>query len=125
MQSNFPLVRDQRIGHSQTIFTNNVIAHLYFIRTVVETGSQIIVTSASQMAKHVAIVFLLNLFAKFCQKQRNSKPQNHKKRTVNTFDEEPHPEDSVNFLQSQNYTIFSIGADKIFALIQNNFAKKP
>ena len=45
---------------------------------------------------------LLNYFAKVCQKQKNSKPQNPKKRTVNTVDEDPHTEDSANFFNLQN-----------------------
>ena len=42
---------------------------------------------------------LLNQFANVCREQKNGKPQNSQKRTVNIVAEEPHPEDSVNFLQ--------------------------
>ena len=36
-----------------------------------------------------------------CRKQKNvnTKPQNSKKKMVSVVEEEPHPEDSVNFLQ--------------------------
>ena len=64
-------------------------------------------------------------FAKVCRKQKNSKPQNPKKRTVNTVDEEPHPEDSMSFLQSSKLyeSGYSSGQDNMFALIQNDSAK--
>ena len=44
---------------------------------------------------------LLNHFAKVCCKQKNmnTKPQDYKKKMVRVAEEEPHPEDSVNFLQ--------------------------
>ena len=45
---------------------------------------------------------LLNHFAKVCRKQlknTNTKPQDSKKKMVRVVDEEPHPEDSVNFVQ--------------------------
>ena len=44
---------------------------------------------------------LLNHFAKVCRKQRNTntKPQDPKKKIVRVVEEEPHPEDSLNFLQ--------------------------
>ena len=44
---------------------------------------------------------LLNHFAKVCRKQKNTniKPQDPKKQMVRVVEEEPHPEDSVNFLQ--------------------------
>ena len=44
---------------------------------------------------------LLNHFAKVCRKQKNVniKQQNSKKKMVRVVEEEPHPEDSVNFLQ--------------------------
>ena len=44
---------------------------------------------------------LLNHFAKVCRKQKNTntKPQDPKKKMVRAVEEEPHPEDSVNFLQ--------------------------
>ena len=44
---------------------------------------------------------LLNHFAKVCRKQKNmnKKPQDSKKKMVRVVEEEPHPEDSVNFLQ--------------------------
>ena len=43
----------------------------------------------------------LNLFAKVCRKQKNTntKPQISKKKMASVVEEEPHPEDSVNFLQ--------------------------
>ena len=47
---------------------------------------------------------LLNHFAKVCRKQKNTntKPQDPKKKMVRMVEEEPHPEDSVNFLQPAN-----------------------
>ena len=45
---------------------------------------------------------LLNHFAKVCRKQQkniNVKPQDPKKKIVRVVEEEPHPEDSVNFVQ--------------------------
>ena len=43
---------------------------------------------------------LLNHFAKVCRKKNtNKKPQDPKKKTVRVVEEEPHPEDSVYFLQ--------------------------
>ena len=45
---------------------------------------------------------LVNHFAKVCRKQlknTNTKPQDSKKKMVRVVDEEPHPEDSVNFVQ--------------------------
>ena len=46
----------------------------------------------------------MNNFVKVCRKPKNSKPQNPKKRTLNTVDKETHPEDSVNFFQSSSCT---------------------
>ena len=68
---------------------------------------------------------LLNHFAKVCRKQNNSKPQNPKKRTVNTVDEETLPEDLVSFLQSSKLSEsdYSSGEDNMVALIQNDTAK--
>ena len=70
---------------------------------------------------------LMNHFAKVCRKQKYVKPKNPKKRTVNSVDEEPHPEDSVIFLQLAKLyeSDYSTGKDKTVALIQNDFAKKP
>ena len=44
---------------------------------------------------------LLNHFAKVCRKQKNmnTKPQDSRKKMVRVVEEEPHLEDSVNFLQ--------------------------
>ena len=44
---------------------------------------------------------LLNHFAKVCRKQKNTntKPQDPKKKMVRVVEQEPHPEDSVSFLQ--------------------------
>ena len=67
----------------------------------------------------------MNYFAKKCRKQKNIKPQKSRKRTVNTVDEEPHPEDSVNFLRTTKLYEFdySIGEDNTVALIENDIAK--
>ena len=56
-------------------------------------------------------------FAKVCSKQKNAKPQQSKKRTLNTADEEPRPEDSVNFLQSAKLyeSDYSSGEDNTVA----------
>ena len=90
-----PLVLDHRIGQSQTTSTNKAEAHLYIVRIVAETRSQTIA-----MGKTCNNCGLLNHFDKVCRKQKSSNPQKPKKRTVNMVDKEPHPEDSVNFLQS-------------------------
>ena len=68
---------------------------------------------------------LINHFAKVCRKQKNAKPQNSKKRTVITVDEEPHPEHSVNFPRStKRYeSDCSSGEDKTVALIENDITK--
>ena len=50
---------------------------------------------------------------------------NTKKRTVNTVDEEPDPEDSVNLLRSTKLykSDYSSGEDNTVALIENDIAK--
>ena len=55
----------------------------------------------------------------------NKRTQNPKKRTVNTVDEERHPEDSVNFLQSTKLyeSDYSSGEDNMVALSENDVAK--
>ena len=69
---------------------------------------------------------LLILFGKVCRKQKNSKPQNPKKRKVNTVDKESHAEDSVNFLQSSKpyESNYISSEDNMVALTQNDIAKK-
>ena len=66
----------------------------------------------------------MNYFAKVCRKQKNIKPQKSRKRTMNTVDEEPHPEDSVNFLRTTKLyeSDYSIGEDNTVALIENDIA---
>ena len=68
---------------------------------------------------------LLNHFAKVFRRQKKSKPQKSQEKNLNTVDEEPHPEDSVNFLQSSklNYSDNSSGENNMVTLIQNDFAK--
>ena len=68
---------------------------------------------------------LLNHFAKFCRKQKNPKPQNSKKKAVNTLEEEPHPENSVNFLQPTELyeSDYSSGEDNSVAVIENAVEK--
>ena len=68
---------------------------------------------------------LLNHFAKVCQKPKKLKPHNPKKKTVNTVDKEPHPEVSVNLLQSSKLyeSDYSSREDNMVALIQNDIAK--
>ena len=68
---------------------------------------------------------LMNHFAKVCRKQKNAKPQNSKKRTVNSVDEEPHTEESLNFLRSTKLydSEYSCGEDNTVALIENDIAK--
>ena len=68
---------------------------------------------------------LMTLFVKDCRKQKNTKPQNSKKRTVKTVDEEPHPEASVSFLRTTKLyeSDYSSGDDNIVALIENDIAK--
>ena len=67
----------------------------------------------------------MNHFAKVCRKQLNQKHQNSKKRTVNTVDEEHHPEQSVNFLPTTKLyeSDYSTGEDNTVALIENDIAK--
>ena len=67
----------------------------------------------------------MNHFAKVCRKQKTMKLLNTKKRIVNTVDEEPHPEDSVNLLRSpKRYkSDYSSGEDNTVALIENDIAK--
>ena len=57
---------------------------------------------------------LLNHFTKVCRKPKNVKPQNSKKKEISVM-EEPHPEDSVNFLQpAKLYELdYSSGEDKM------------
>ena len=67
-------------------------------------------------------------FKSFCeslQKQNNAKPQNSKKKTVNIVEEEPHPEDSVNFLQPAKLyeSDYSSGEDNTFAVVENAVEK--
>ena len=68
---------------------------------------------------------LLNHFAKVCGKQKNVKPQNHKKKIVSVVEEEPHPEDSVNFLQPAKLygSDYSRGEDNTVAVIENAVEK--
>ena len=67
----------------------------------------------------------MNHFAKVRRKQKNMKPQNTKKRNLNTVDEEPQPEDSVNFLRSTKLydSDSSNGEDNTVELIENDIAK--
>ena len=67
----------------------------------------------------------LNHFAEVCRKQRNVKPQNSKKKMVSVVEEEPHPEDSVNFLQPANlYELDYISReDNMVAVIENAVEK--
>ena len=67
----------------------------------------------------------MNHFAKVCRKQKNAEPQETKKRTVNTVDEELQSEDSVNFLQLTKLyeSDYSGGEDNTVALIENDKAK--
>ena len=53
------------------------------------------------------------------------KLQNTKKKTVNTVDEEPHPENSVNVIQSTKpyESDYSSGEDNTVALNENDIAK--
>ena len=67
----------------------------------------------------------MNNFAKVCQKQKNVEPHNPKKRTVKTVDEELHPEDSLDFIQSDKLyeSEYSSWEDDTVTLIQNDIAK--
>ena len=71
---------------------------------------------------------LPNHFAKVCRKQKNTntKPQDPKKKMVRRVEEEPHPEDSVNFLQPAKLyeSDYSIGEeDTTVAMIETAVAK--
>ena len=63
---------------------------------------------------------------KFAHNKKILKPQNPKKRNVNTVDKESQAEDSVNFLQSSKpYESNYISSENnMVALIQNEIAKK-
>ena len=58
-------------------------------------------------------------------KTKERETPKHQEKTVNTVDEEPHPEDSVNFLQSAKLyeSNYSSGEDNTVALIENDIAK--
>ena len=64
-------------------------------------------------------------FLQSFRKRKIAKPQNSKKRTINTVDEEHHPEDSVNFLQSTKLyeSDYSSGEDDTVALIEDDVVK--
>ena len=66
----------------------------------------------------------MKYFAKICRKQKNAKPQNSNKRTVNIMDEEQHPKDSIIFLRSTKLyeSEYSSGEDNRIALIENDIA---
>ena len=68
---------------------------------------------------------LLNHFAKVCRKQKNVKAENSKKKIVSVVEEEPHPEDSVNFLQPAKLyeSDYSSGEDNMVAVIENAVEK--
>ena len=68
---------------------------------------------------------LLNNFGKVCWKQKNAKPQTSKKKAVNTVEEEPHPEDSVIFLQPAKLyeSDYSSREDNTAVVIENAIEK--
>ena len=68
---------------------------------------------------------LLNHFGKVCRKQRSVKPQNSKKKLVSVVEEEPHSEDSVNFIQPAKLyeSAYSSGEDNTVAVIENAVEK--
>ena len=85
-------------------FSNNSRSRIDYhciAQIVVGTGYPIIAINASRRGKTCNNCGLMNHFAKVCRKQKNAKLQTTKKRTVNIVDEEPQPEDSVNFLRSR------------------------
>ena len=55
----------------------------------------------------------------------NAKPQNSKKKMVSVVEEEPHPEDSVNFLQPAKLyeSDYRCGDDNTVAVIENSVEK--
>ena len=57
--------------------------------------------------------------------KKKREAHNTMKRTVNTVDEEPHPEDSFNFHQSAKLfkSDYSCREDNTVALIENDIAK--
>ena len=65
---------------------------------------------------------LLNHFAKVCRKQKTVKPVNAKKKMMSVVEDEPHPEDSVIFLQpAKLYELdYSSGEDNTVAVIENS-----
>ena len=68
---------------------------------------------------------LLTHFAKVCRKQKTVKPVDAKKKMVSVVEEEPHPEDSVNFLQpAKLYKLdYSTGEDNTVAVIERSVEK--
>ena len=80
---------------------NKTTVRHFTVRNAVVLGSQITVKIYIAKGKTCNTCGLLNHFAKVCRKQKNmnTKPQDSKKKMVRVVEEEPHPEDSVNFLQ--------------------------
>ena len=68
---------------------------------------------------------LLNHFAKVRRKPKNVKPQNLKKKMVSVVEEEPHPEDSANFVQPAKLyeSDYSSREDNMVAVIENTIEK--
>ena len=125
MHFSFRINPDHQIGHSRTISRSRIIDLPYITQIVVGTVYPIIAITASQKGKTCNNCRLMNHFAKVCRKQKNAKPQNSKKRTVNIMVEEPQQEDSINFLWLTKRYIsdYSSGEDNTVALIENDIAK--
>ena len=68
---------------------------------------------------------LLNHFAKVCREQKTVKPIKAKKKIVSVVEEEPHPENSLNFLQPAKLyeSDYSSGEDNTVAVIENAVEK--
>ena len=96
-------------------------------QTAEEFGSRITAKKCIAKGKFCNNYGLLNHFAKVCRKQKyvNTKLQNSKKKMVSVVEEEPHPEDSVNFLHPARLyeSDYSSGDDNTVAVIENAVEK--
>ena len=120
-----PLVPDHLNGYSPSFSTNRAIVHLSFFSKCSVNWLPNHRDNCVTKGKTSKSCGLLKHFANISHKWNNQNRQNPKKRSVNTVDEDPHPEDTVNFLHSSKLFEFdySSGKDNMVATIQNDFAE--